>query len=141
MFGGPSHREEMPMRALILGVRFMTTALAAEATAADPPKKEKPLKAPYVERISVKIFVGEHGLEFLKPHGGIGAYHKTMAGKDCLILNGRELGGTQPVKAKSLITDSAGIVWLVTADTRRTETEAGMIYPCPVVKAPAPKNK
>lgn len=119
----------------------MSTATAAVTAADPPPKKVKPLKKPFVDRVTVQVFIGQKDLSHLKPIPGIGAHHQTLAGKDCIVLDGRDFLASVPVRAKSVITDSAGITWTVTADTRRQTGEIGTLFVCPVVKAAAPAGK
>lgn len=123
----------------IFGVLFMT-ASAIEAQK-EPPKRK--LKAPYVEFVEVRRYHGGKDFEFYKPAKQIGAFHKIIAGKDCIILNGNHLFGSMPVKAKSEITDSKGVKWIVTEDRKRQQSESGTEFACPVEKAkvqPVPKK-
>jgi len=129
----------MRTAAAILGVLFMATIAEAQKEQPKEPPKRK-LKAPYVEFVEVRIYHGGKDFEFFKPAKQIGAFHKTIAGKDCIILNGGHMGGF-PVKAKSEITDSKGVKWIVTEDRKSQQSESGTEFACPVVKAPAPKKK
>jgi hypothetical protein len=105
----------------LIAVPILVFATLGFSMADDPNQQEKPkpkeipLKAPYDERVEIKVWQTLAGGKkvFLSPYPGVPAYRKTAKDGTLMIYLSNAAGTNTHPTIGTELTDKDGVVWLV----------------------------